>query len=254
MDWKEFFMGVTIARLHFSVLYFIMGFSLCLWLTCSTLASADMTVTQQNTVHGSQENASVTTCLAGNGKEVTERRSLADFSKIKIDGAFTVSIDIQLQENVIVTGDENLLSRYTTTVQDGLLVISSRGVMCPRIPPKIRVTNDTLATLLADGSADISISGLDNRTFAVQLDGASELQLSGKSQKFTSRLRGSHTLRAEGFQAQEMKVTIDGTGEAWVHAENKLVAEIKGAGHILFAGNPHTIEQRIYGTGTIRPQ
>ena len=244
-------------RAHFSALYFVMGFSLCLWQICSTLVSAEIRVTQTSTVNLSPQDGTVssfTTCIMGNGKEVTEQRWLTDFSEIKIDGAFAVNIDIQPGRSIMVTGDENLLSRYETTVQNGTLVVSTHGAVCPGVPPKIRMTNDALATLLADGSADISISHLDNRTFAVQLDGASELHLSGKSEKFTSRLRGANTLDASEFQSQETMISIDGAGEALVHAEQKLVAEIKGVGSILYGGHPHTIEQRIYGTGTIQPQ
>ncbi len=244
-------------RAHFSALYFVIGFPFCLLQICSTLVSAEVRVTQTSTVNLSREDdtvSSFTTCIVGNGKEVTEQRRLTDFSEIKIDGAFTVNIDIQPGRSLMVTGDENLLSRYETTVQNGRLFVSTHGVVCPGVPPKIRMTNDVLAILLAEGSADISISHLDNRTFAVQLDGASELQLSGKSEKFIGRLRGGNTLNASEFQSQETMISIDGAGEALVHAEQKLVVEIKGVGNILYGGHPHTIEQRIYGTGTIQPQ
>ncbi len=242
--------------IHFLSTSSVIGISVCLGLLWAALVAAEVSETQQSTIHLPQESeaaSSLTTCIMGNGNEVTKPRSPIDFSDIKIEGSFTVLIDIQPERSLSITGDENLLSRYTTTVQEGTLFVSSHGVLCPRIPPKIRMTNHMLASLIAEGSADISISHLENQIFLTQLDGTSNLHLTGKSEKFISRLRGSNTLQAGEFQTQETMVTIDGAGQAWVHAAQKLVAEIKGTGNIRYAGAPHTINQRVYGAGNIQP-
>ena len=244
--------------LKFFLAYPIIGFFSCLWLILSPIVGAEDSMTQQAKVdftlaENTTRKSSFSNCIKGNGQAVVETRLPADFSNIKIDGAFTVVVELQQQKTLTVKGDENLLPRFVTKVEDHTLLISTQGALCPMISPEIRITNDFLARLSADGATDVHITKLNNKTFVVHLDGTSDLNLSGTSEQFTSMLEGSNTLHAGELQTQDTTVTIDGVGKALVNASRKLVAKIKGAGDILYTGNPQTLDQQIYGAGKIEP-
>ena len=246
------------ALVTFSFAYPIIGCSFCLSLIFSPFVGAEDTMTQQAKIDSTQvENtahiSSFSNCLKGNGKAVVQTRFPQDFSNIKIDGVFTVIIELQQQRTLTVKGDENLLPHVVTTVEDHTLLVSIQGSLCPEISPEIRITNDYLARLSAGGVTDIRVANLENKTFTVHLDGSSDLNLSGTSEKFTSLLEGSNRLLAGELQTQDTTVTIDGAGKALVNASRKLVAEIHGAGDILYTGNPLILDQRIYGAGHIEP-
>ena len=238
--------------------YPIIGFTLCLSTIFPPIVGAEDSMIQLVKVDSAQGKAttyisSSSTCIKGNGKSVIEERYPEDFSSIKIDGAFTVTIALQQQKTLSLKGDENLLSHFVTTVKDQTLLISTRGLLCPEISPEIHITNDLLASLSVDGATDIRIADLDNKTFVVQLDGASDLSLSGASEQFMSKLEGSSTLRASELETQDTTVTINGVGKALVNASRKLDAEIKGVGDILYAGKPSILNERISGVGHIEP-
>ncbi len=247
------------ARLTFQSSHLIMGLSFGLWLTFVPVVFAELSMNEQTIMvlsqkEGTGQISSFSNCLKGNGKAVTETRSLPDFSMIKIDGIFTVTIELQQQKAVTVKGDENLLPRFATKVEDGTLVVSADGSICPKVSPEIQITNDILDRLSANGATDIHISNLKNKTFTVHLDGSSDLKISGETEKFTGLLEGSNELLAGDLQSQESTVTIDGAGDAVLNVSKKLIAEINGAGDILYIGNPSIIEKRINGAGDIEPQ
>ncbi len=237
----------------------VIGVSLCLLLMHLPNVSAEVSIIQSSMLDVSQEketthDSSLSNCIKGNGNAVTQTRPLADFSDIKIDGVFTVIIELQQEKTLTVMGDENLLPHFLTKVEDHILHVSEQGSICPQIFPEIRVTSDSLAKLSADGAVDIHISHLNNKTFVAHLDGASHLNLFGTSKKFTSILAGSNTLLAGEFESQEATITIDGAGEAVLNVSRKLIAEINGVGDIVYTGNPSIVERHINGAGDVESQ
>ncbi len=196
----------------------------------------------------------VSSCITGNGKAVTQTRALGEFSQIQIDGSFKVSVELQQPNTLTVMGDENLLTSFVTNVKDHTLFVSTQGSICPTVAPEIRVTTTALAQLSADGVVDIRVSHLKNKTFIALLDGSSDLNLSGTSEKLTAILAGANTLQAGKFETLDTTVTIDGAGEAIVNVSRKLIAEINGAGDIVYTGNPSIVERHIHGAGDVESQ
>ena len=247
------------AGLQFQLGYQVLRHSLFLWLTCSSDLFAGDSMSQQSRSGVFQQNSTThvsshSHCHEGNGKAMTQARPLTDFSAINIDGAFTITIELQQERTLTIKGDENLLSRFVTTVEGQTLFVRTQGAICPKISPEIRLTNDSLISLLADGSTDIQISHLKNTTFTVNAGGSSDLKLSGTSEKFIGTFEGANSLRAREFQTQETTIRIHGTGEAVLNVSKKLVAEVNGVGNIQYVGNPPIVEKHITGAGNIEPQ
>src|SRR5437016_1743944 len=64
------------------------------------------------------------TLIHGSGKISTETRSVAPFTAIQIAGSARVVIERTGTEGLTVTGDDNLLSLFTSNVKDGTLALS----------------------------------------------------------------------------------------------------------------------------------
>jgi hypothetical protein len=56
---------------------------------------------------------------------------------------------------------------------------------------------------------------------------------------------------ARDLHADEVDISIDGTGDAVVYSSEKLSASIDGAGDISYYGNPGEVNKKISGAGDI---
>src|SRR6266508_1971636 len=63
--------------------------------------------------------------IHGSGNAKTETRPVAQFTAIRVASAVTVVIERTGAETLTVTGDDNLLSLFTSDVKDGTLSLSS---------------------------------------------------------------------------------------------------------------------------------
>lgn len=196
----------------------------------------------------------VTGCVEGSGKEQQEVRPTIPFSRVLIDGAFTVKIEFQQESKLVIRGDDNILPYIVTEVSDSLLTIRANRSICTKGSLVVEISTEQLKQLTADGANDITISKLKNREFSVVVDGTSDIRISGETKKFLLKVDGAGTVQAKDLHAEEAEVLIDGAGEAEVYAARKLIAEIDGAGDIRYYGNPDELKTKIDGAGDIESQ
>ncbi|MCK5504206.1 MAG: DUF2807 domain-containing protein [Thermodesulfovibrionia bacterium] len=190
-------------------------------------------------------------CVEGSGKKKVEQRKVSYFNKIDIDGVFDVKIELQKKQGVEIIGDDNILPHIVTKSAGDTLVITSDKSICPKLSLQVNISQDNIEKLNSDGSNDINISGVKNKNLAFNLNGASDVHASGKTGKFTAKISGSGSLRARGLEAEDVSISVVGSGDAEVYASGKLNASIEGAGDISYFGRPKEISRRVTGVGDI---
>lgn len=191
-------------------------------------------------------------CIEGSGKEKIEKRSVPSFRKVDVDGVFDVSIELQKKQNVELRGDNNILPHIITKTSGDTLIITSDKSICPTLPLKVHISQDNIERLDSDGSNDIVVSGVNNRSLTLNLNGTSDVRASGTTREFTAKISGAGNLRARDLHARDAKVTVVGSGDAEVYASEKLDASIDGVGDISYFGSPESVTKNVTGVGDIQ--
>jgi hypothetical protein len=189
--------------------------------------------------------------VEGNGIAKKDNRKVGIFSSVEVDGAFNVYIECRKKQNLELSGDSNILPHIITRVKGNTLQITTSKTICPKTLLEVRISADNIEKARVSGAVDLSISGVDNNSLDIKVDGAGDIEASGKTKSFSVNVSGSGDVKAKELKAENVEVSVNGAGNAIVHASRKLKAEINGAGDISYYGNPKEVSENISGAGDI---
>ncbi|PCJ93230.1 MAG: DUF2807 domain-containing protein [Flavobacteriaceae bacterium] len=214
--------------------------------------------------------------IKGNGKVVTIERSVGDYDAVALAGWFDVDLVAGNEGEITLKGEENLLEYIKTEVKDGKLVIKvEKGVnLRPsnwRQGIHITVPIESINSATLSGSGDIvgkttirtnnfktNISGSGDITLAVEatsvtatMSGSGDIRLNGKTNDLEVRISGSGDIEAYELEAEFVEVTVSGSADVQVTANQMLKARVSGSGDISYRGNPKKIDSKTSGSGDI---
>jgi hypothetical protein len=201
-------------------------------------------------VRADHADAPSTPSTRGSGVSVTDHREVAPFTSVELVGANTVAIHAGTPLSVAVTGDDNLVDRVTTVVQDGRLVIDNRGSFTTDADMIVTVSAPSLDTVELSGAGTVMVDGAASDNFSATLTGDGTLVASGVVLRLTAVLAGTGTIDLHDLVARDGIAQLDGTGTIRVHATSALDATLTGVGTILYRGDP-TVTMHNTGTGTV---
>lgn len=212
--------------------------------------------------------------VKGNGKIVSEQRTVNSARKIKLAGSYDVELTQGPVTSVRIETDENLLPYLVASEEDGSLVIRSKDHenLSPTQHIKVYITTDQLESIDLVGSGNIigktRFVGEDNLEMKITgsgdinievntpkvksvISGSGNINISGETKDEEINITGHGDYKAENLKAENAEVHIAGSGDVNVFAENKLVVHIAGSGNVFYKGNA-TVEQHVAGSGTIK--
>jgi len=207
---------------------------------------------------------------------VTEQRSASDFNRVELAGSGEVVITQGDQESLAVEAEDNLLSHIGTEVRGHTLYLGVQDglpdvVVLPTRPVIYHVSMKSVAGLTLSGSGDIKTAHLDTDQLDLSLTGSGNVLVdSVNATRVTSRISGSGNCRlgggsvqsqvvdiggsgsytSENLQSAAGTVTITGSGQAVLWAQQTLEARITGSGSVRYYGTPQ-VTQRVIGSGSI---
>lgn len=193
-----------------------------------------------------------TNCIKEIGVQKTDGRRIQFFNSIDIKGSYSSTISCRNNQAIEITCDKNLLPYISTEVKNQKLYIFSRKPICTTKGIKIAIFAPDVVSVDASGSNDISITGINNESISIKLDGSGDLNISGNTKKFDAVLSGSNKLYAKKLRSETTHISIAGSSDASVYASKDLDIDISGVGDIIYYGNPKTILKKISGIGEIK--
>jgi hypothetical protein len=201
------------------------------------------------------------------GRAQTPANILKSFSKISVSGSadvvfipsqvygYTIEDPKSAKEGIVdQTGDEVKILYE----KNEKLLITLYGT-CPKrieirgagdFSSKGEITNCS-PELILSGAGDLMLGG-DFGNVSVSISGAGNIELSGKCTSLDATISGAGDLDARKLDANAVKVSISGAGDAKVNALNSLDASVSGVGSILYSGDPQERKVRISGLGSVR--
>lgn len=210
--------------------------------------------------------------IKGSGNIKSENREINEAEKIKVAGDIDVFID-QGPASVRIEADDNIIPFIETSVNDHWLNIRTRDNTNIHSSQSIKVyvTTPEITDLKVTGSGNIkfnqkfstddetsfSISGSGDITADINapkveahISGSGNLHISGETKDLEIYISGSGNYDGGELKAENANVSIAGSGDAELFADNKLKASVAGSGNVKYKGNP-TVDSHIAGSGSV---
>lgn len=189
--------------------------------------------------------------LRGSGVIKTETRQVEDFDVIQSKGSIDLDVKIGPQTAVTVEADDNLLSLVRTEVDDGTLVVDSKGGWSSKHGPVVHITVPELKALGIQGSGDARLSGYSGDKLGVKITGSGDVVADGQAQNLHLVIQGSGDANLSKLDSDYVQVRIDGSGDASVSADKSLDITIHGSGDVTWRGNATQANSQVYGSGEV---
>jgi hypothetical protein len=213
--------------------------------------------------------------IEGNGDIVTETLLVNDFTGINMSGAADINIFYGSEQEVLVTGDANIIDRIKTDVSNGIWHMELERGRYRHYKLEYNITLPQINTLANDGAARIKVNDFVNQgDLSITVNGAGDIELNRmeNTENLYISLDGTGVVKAlgefpslqymdlyftgsgsfMGFPAvtDECRIEIDGAAKCEVSVENQLDVFIDGAGVVHYKGSP-VVSQHVSGLGTV---
>ena len=212
--------------------------------------------------------------VRGNGNLITQERSIAGFEGIDSYGSFDITLIPSSTASVKVEAEENLQEYIQTHVSNNRLQVRTKQGYNIRPRRDIRIavsgpvfnaittngsgsirgqgllnTNNGNVTLKVAGSGDIEVE-LNASRVESEIAGSGNINVKGTSKEFKGGIYGSGNIRAGNLRTDDSKVTIAGSGNIEIYANDKLDVNVMGSGEVKHRGNAQ-VNASIKGSGSV---
>lgn len=244
------------------------------WLLASLLAVAATSVLVAPASAGTTIEFGLGNRVEGSGHVVEQARTLAPFSRIRLDGSMTVNARPGSAPGATVKADDNIVPMILTSVEGDTLVIKTqpnvsfrtRSTMVVNVSftqlknVDLRGSGDlnvsspggpSLELSLA-GSGDVRLDGAELGQLKARLAGSGDIWLKGRADEASFSIAGSGDVHAADLSARRVGVDIAGSGDARVQASEVLDVRIAGSGDVTYGGSPAKVNSRVVGSGDLR--
>jgi hypothetical protein len=190
--------------------------------------------------------------VVGSGARKTERRDVAEFDRLTVEGAYRVEVNCGAGARALeIEADDNLLPFIRTEVEGGRLRIRGDRGMKTETMPLVRISVPDLKEVSVPGATDFRLDGLANDAFQLNVEGASRFRAAGRTGRLDIKLNGAGLVDARELRAASVSVVNNGAGTVSVHASDSLDATVNGVGTIDYYGDPKTVNPQVNGVGRI---
>jgi len=209
-----------------------------------------------------------------------ETRELDAFSRISMRGISKLSIHQGEEQKVKIEGDAIAISRITTRVEAGQLIIDIGRDWAEKISAgfdffstndiRITITVEDLEALEVAGAADVEMGAFKTQDLTLKLIGASNMKIdelradslrteipgagrvtvSGKVDDQVMTLAGAGNFSGHKLKSKTAKVNLSGVGSAQLWVTGELDVTIAGVGSVEYYGNPR-IKQSVTMLGRV---
>lgn len=218
----------------------------------------------------------VSSCAVGSRRIVTSTRDVEGFDVVVLEGLGELTISQGGEESLTIEAESNVISRITTEVKGGRLLIGWRSgpfglSVVPTKPIRYDLTMRDIGAIGLTGLGsiyagqieadvlDVSISGggkvvirsLSADRLTVDLSGLGGCEVSGQASRQEVFLGGGGDYDGADLESETATLTLTGVGKATVWVTQDLDITITGAGGVEYYGSPR-VTQNVSGLGSVR--
>lgn len=188
--------------------------------------------------------------IFGSGRAVTETRTVSNFTKVKSEGVFEVTITQGPVQSVEITADDNIIGRVKTAVVDNELRLSLKNDSYNSVTLKARITVPQLNGLSNSGTGSMDVREVLESHLKVVNAGTGDIKITGKANSLSIYNEGTGSFQGFEFTVKDGDVENLGSGNIEVNCSENLKVEIEGSGKVFYKGNP-SLQVDITGSGSV---
>lgn len=194
--------------------------------------------------------------LVANNNVISETRDLSGFEQVEAGGANNVHVAYGENFKVELRGSSNLVQAYETKIDNKTLTLRyNDDVNVDDDDVEVFVTLPLLNGVTLSGSGDMDIRGQfpEAKEFVVNINGSGDINVSESFSCVSLEvdISGSGKAELSNLQTVRSDVTISGSGDTYVHAEEQLDVRINGSGTVYYKGSPR-VKSDINGSGQVK--
>ena len=193
---------------------------------------------------------SLRTEVQGSGKRERQKREVAPFTSISTEGAFTIEVTCQKDQSVEVEGDDNILPLVTAEVRNNVLRLSNKGSYSTSEPARFKISVPNLEVLNVSGAGKIDIKGMNNEQFAIDVDGAPTINVSGSTKMVNIHTNGAGKVNTYNLNATRAVVNSNGATEVELDVDEHLDVTVNGPSSVTYKGDP-VVNKNVNGPGKV---
>lgn len=174
-------------------------------------------------------------CTVGNGRMVSELRTVPAFDAVDADDAIEVTITVEGQASdqtqLVVDAESNIMDHVLTTVAGGTLHADVHDVRTLR---EVRVAGSTdhLEAASADNASLLVVLGVSSDAFEAWADNAAQVELEGEVQTLDLVADNAAFVSAAALVARDVSVELDNAASGEICATGVVTGIVDNAAHL----------------------
>jgi hypothetical protein len=185
------------------------------------------------------------------GSPVVQSLGDGEVDRIAVMGGFDVTVTVGEEAEVVLHGTDDDLDAVDVRVRDGRLEIGGRrGGWGRPVEVEVEVTMPRLREAAVAGSGDLVVQGVRGEEFVASVSGSGALRAKGEADDIRLSITGSGDLDLSELTAKTAHVVIAGSGNARLHASDRVVGSVSGSGDVGVAGGAQC-QVRVAGSGGV---
>lgn len=173
-----------------------------------------------------------------------------DVDRIVVLGALDVTVAVGDEAEVVLHGADDDIDAVDVRVRDGQLEIGGTRRGWRGGPVEVEVTMPRLREAAVAGSGDLVVRGVRGEAFVASVSGSGAMRAKGEADDIRLSITGSGDLDLSELTAKTAHVVIAGSGNARLHASDRVVGSVSGSGDVGVAGGAEC-QVRVAGSGEV---
>ncbi len=196
--------------------------------------------------------------VTGSQDMATWEYELADFTNVNVSSAFTVDVSQSDSYSVSITANRNLLDYLNIYQRGKTLYIGLKRARYSNVRYEANITMPLLLNLELSGASKGDISGfssanplklelsgasrisgsIETGDCNFDLSGASRVELAGSGNDADIDASGASKVELADFPINNAEVKLSGASNAMLNLDGRLDADLSGASHLEYIGEP----------------
>jgi surface protein len=196
--------------------------------------------------------STVIACNAGGSiSKIKDIRNVGSFNSIDISGAIDVKVYVGSESSVEVIAPDNMLSNIVTEVEGNTLKVYFKGKGNFTGTAQVIVRTPQLVSAEVSGASKLYVANLNNSSFALDVSGASKVEVEGSTSSLTVEGSGASHLDLSKFNTSNATVDMSGASHGILNVQNQLTIDASGASRVEYYGTPE-IKSDVSGASQIK--
>jgi len=191
--------------------------------------------------------------IEAKGDMVQKTYELEDFNALGMGLSGTVYIKKGNSNSVRIEAQSDVIDLIEQQVRSGKWTIEFEQKVRDYDPVKVYVEMDDITSLSLGGSGDIRVQDVFDGLGELKLSlaGSGDIDMQGSAQSAKVNIAGSGDINAADLSVATCKVSIAGSGSAYISSSEELNVSIAGSGSVYYRGRPK-LKTSVAGSGSVQ--